>query len=66
MKLLGFDIGGTKCAAICAEWNGEAVKIINRVCLPTATDLPATEMIERLIAAADGIIDFVPDGIGIS
>ena len=27
MYVLGFDIGGTKCAVITAEWSGEEIKI---------------------------------------
>ena len=31
MYVLGFDIGGTKCAVITAEWSGEEIKIIDTI-----------------------------------
>ena len=30
MYILGFDIGGTKCAVISAEWDGSNVKILKK------------------------------------
>ena len=66
MYILGFDIGGTKCAAITAEWDGETVEIKARESIPTDTGVPPCEMISRLIRLADGILDGAPDAIGIS
>ena len=66
MYILGFDIGGTKCAALTADWDGESVRILNKVRLETDTAIPPCEMIERLIDAADSILISRPDAIGIS
>ena len=66
MYILGFDIGGTKCAALTALWDEERVEILKRVCLDTDTNIPPCEMIGRLMAAADTVLDRTPDCIGIS
>jgi hypothetical protein len=66
MYILGFDIGGTKCAALVAEWDGENVRVLDKVRLKTDTSIPASEMIHRLIDAADGILTKKPEAIGIS
>ena len=66
MYILGFDIGGTKCAALTALWDDERVEILKRVCLDTDTYIPPCEMIDRLTLAADTILDGTPDCIGIS
>ena len=66
MYILGFDIGGTKCAALVAEWDGENVRVLDKVRLKTDTSIPASEMIHRLIDAADGILTEKPEAIGIS
>ena len=66
MYILGFDIGGTKCAAVTAEWDGENVTLLQRARIDTDTAIPPCEMIGRLMTAADGILDVKPDCIGIS
>lgn len=66
MYILGFDIGGTKCATLVAEWDGKNVTVIDKVRLKTDTSIPPCEMLERLITAADGILTKKPDAIGIS
>lgn len=66
MKILGFDIGGTKCAVISAEWDGKEVRLLERRCCPTDLSVSAVEMIERMISMADSIPEFTPDAIGIS
>ena len=66
MYILGFDIGGTKCAVLTAEWDGENVTLLDKVRLETDTSVSAYEMIDRLIGAADSILARVPDAIGIS
>lgn len=30
MYILGFDIGGTKCAVITAEWDGQEIKLLKK------------------------------------
>ena len=66
MYILGFDIGGTKCAVLTAEWDGERATLLDKVRLQTDTAVSAYEMIDRLIGAADTILSRVPDAIGIS
>ena len=66
MYILGFDIGGTKCAVLTAEWDGERATLLDKVRLQTDTAVSAYEMIERLIGAADTILSRMPDAIGIS
>ena len=66
MYLLGFDIGGTKCAVITAEWDGENISVLKKSSCPTDLNLPPEQMIEKLIERADGLLDRVPDSVGIS
>lgn len=66
MKILGFDIGGTKCAVITAEWDGSNIKLLKKDKCPTDKSLTPTQMIEKLITMADSIIDGKPEAIGIS
>lgn len=66
MKVLGFDIGGTKCAVITAEWDGSKIKLLEKEKCPTEPNLTPTGMIEKLITLADGILEDKPDAIGIS
>lgn len=66
MYLLGFDIGGTKCAVVTAHWDGEAITPLKKA--RCATDLTVTPeaMLDRLIAMADEILEHAPDRVGIS
>lgn len=66
MKILGFDIGGTKCAVITACWDGNNIKILNKEKCPTDKLLSPAQMIDKLILMADSIVDGKPDAIGIS
>ena len=66
MYLLGFDIGGTKCAVVTALWDGETIKLSRKEKCPTDLHISPEEMIDRLIAMADGILDGPPDAVGIS
>ncbi len=66
MYILGFDIGGTKCAVSTALWDGEKVTILKKEKCPTDLSVSPEEMIGRLISMADGILDGKPDSIGIS
>ena len=66
MKILGFDIGGTKCAVITATWDGEEIKLLKKDKCPTDRGLTPAEMIDKLISMADAILDEKPDAIGIS
>lgn len=68
--LLGFDIGGTKCAVILGRKQGEHITIITKKILPTRDK--ADEMIELIFAAGFEILREQQltinkiDGIGIS
>lgn len=66
MYILGFDIGGTKCAVTTAEWDGNNINLLDKKVCPTDLKIPPSEMIEKLIKMADGILSFTPDAIGIS
>lgn len=66
MYILGFDIGGTKCAVITAEWDGEHVTLLKKEKCATDLSISAEAMIDKLTAIADGILDRTPDKIGIS
>lgn len=65
MYLLGFDIGGTKCAVITAEWNGEEVTLLQKKKCPTEHIAPEL-MLQKLIQMADSILEKAPDAIGVS
>ncbi len=66
MYVLGFDIGGTKCAVITAEWDGENITLLKKEKCATDLSINPAKMIEKLITMADSIIDKTPDSIGIS
>jgi glucokinase len=68
--LLGFDIGGTKCAVLLGKQEPGSIKIIDKAAVPT--DLPAYDMIDKLFRIAgelmgkNGINNEELEGIGIS
>lgn len=66
MNILGFDIGGTKCAVITALWDGTDIKLLKRDTCATEHTLTPAEMIDKLTVMADGILDGEPDAVGIS
>ena len=66
MYILGFDIGGTKCAVITAKWDGEQISLLKKEKIPTDNNVSADEMINKLIALADAILEKAPDRIGVS
>jgi len=66
MLILGFDIGGTKCAVITAEWDGNNIKLLKKEKCPTEKGLAPTQIIDKLISLADSILDRKPEAIGIS
>lgn len=57
MYVLGFDIGGTKCAVILAEINGERISVIRKEKIATDLSVSPEEMIGRLCTLADGITE---------
>ena len=66
MYLLGFDIGGTKCAVTTANWEDGNVTLLKKEKCPTDKSISPVQMIDRLISMADSIIEKKPDAIGVS
>lgn len=66
MKILGFDIGGTKCSVTTAYWDGNNISLLQKAVCPTNLSITPEEMIQKLIHMADGILSEKPDAIGIS
>lgn len=66
MYFLGFDIGGTKCAVITARYDGAELELLKRESIPTDRSVSPYEMIDRLIALADAILEEKPRAIGVS
>lgn len=66
MYILGFDIGGTKCAVTTAEWDGCKIVLLNKTSCPTDLTISPESMIDQLIKLADEILIQKPDKIGIS
>ena len=66
MYILGFDIGGTKCAVVTALSDGKTVNISKKKSIPTDHSIGAYQMLDRLIELADSLVDKTPDKIGIS
>lgn len=64
--LLGFDIGGTKCAVITARWDGAEIQLVDKVKLETDLSVSPEEMLDRLIAQAERLLPEKPEAIGIS
>ena len=64
--LLGFDIGGTKCAVITARWENGQIELLKKEKIDTDLSVAPEEMVDRLIALADGIVEEKPEAIGIS
>lgn len=66
MYLLGFDVGGTKCAAITAEVTDGNISILKKSVTPTDLSVRPEKMIEKMIEMADAILTENPDAIGVS
>lgn len=66
MYILGFDIGGTKCAVVTAQWDSANITILKKEKCSTDFSVSPEEMIKKLIAMADSILEKKPDAIGIS
>ena len=54
--ILGFDIGGTKCAVMTAEVQGENIEFLKKEKCATRFDISPEEMIESLIKSAENIL----------
>ena len=66
MYLLGFDIGGTKSAVVTAKWENESITLLKKEKCKTDLSVSPEEMIDRLMAMADAILEGIPDAVGIS
>ncbi len=66
MYILGFDIGGTKCAVTTARWDGAQINLLRKDVCPTDLSIAPLAMVDRMIAMAEKILDGAPDRIGIS
>ncbi len=66
MYYLGFDIGGTKCAAVSARYDGGRLTICRRESISTDLSVSPEQMLARLTCLADGILEERPRAIGIS
>ena len=66
MYLLGFDIGGTKCAVITAQWENGNIRLLKKERCETDLSVTPREMLAKLICLAEGILERTPDRIGIS
>lgn len=66
MYILGFDIGGTKCAVITALWDDSQITLLEKAICPTDLTISPEAMIDRLVAMADSILAAKPERIGIS
>ena len=65
--ILGFDIGGTKCAVITAKINKSEIEITAKEIIPTDLKLKPREMIDRLISVAEKLCGGKkPERVGIS
>ncbi len=63
--MIGFDIGGTKCAVSIGEEKNGDMHILNKKIIPTDHSVSAYEMIDRLCALAEEMTDDF-ESIGIS
>jgi len=67
MRLIGLDIGGTKCAVILGEYKDGDISIIDKKVVPTNLQISPIEMIETLCEIANSLLHGEkPDRIGIS
>lgn len=66
MYVLGFDIGGTKCAVTTARWDGRDIALLDKAACATDLTISPEDMVKQLITMADGILTEKPDSVGIS
>lgn len=64
--LLGFDIGGTKCAAVIAQWQGGEIHIVGKRKIATDLSVAPEEMLDRLMKESDALLGEKPESIGVS
>lgn len=56
MYILGFDIGGTKCAVITAEADENKIELLEKKSCPTDLSVSPYEMLTKLCEMADSIL----------
>lgn len=67
MRILGLDIGGTKCAVLLGKYDKERLTIEGKAVLPTDRAKEPQAVFEAMCCEADRLLEGdVPDGIGIS
>ncbi|HHV51110.1 MAG TPA: ROK family protein [Clostridiales bacterium] len=67
MRLLGFDIGGTKCAVIVGKYKEGHITITSKQVLPTNLKMSPEEMVDSLCNIADGLLQGEKvDRVGVS
>ena len=67
MRLLGVDIGGTKCAVSIGEYVDGNIAILNKIKTETDLKISPEIMLERLCRLADELLDgSKPERIGVS
>ncbi len=65
--ILGFDIGGTKCAVITAEMGNGNIRMLDKKAIPTDLSISPEAMIDKLIELADSMVeDAELSSIGVS
>ncbi len=65
--LLGFDIGGTKCAVCLGEAADGSLRVTGKEVIPTDLTISPEAMLRKLMALADGLLgDKIPTAIGVS
>jgi glucokinase len=66
-KLLGFDIGGTKCAVLIANYDGESLDILSKETIETDKNEAPDSILKRLCLIADkNLNNEKVDAIGVS
>ena len=55
--MIGFDIGGTKCAVCIGEEQDGSLNILKKEVIPTQKDISPYEMIEKMCILAEGMTD---------
>lgn len=65
--LLGFDIGGTKCAVCIGRYEGDTLVVENKQAIPTDRTVSPETMLSRLMTLADGLLKGEsPRAVGVS
>ena len=63
--MIGFDIGGTKCAVCIGKETGNGIEIIDKKVIPTDLTISPYDMIDRMCYEAKSMTDSI-EIVGIS